>query len=287
MSKKLIIIWANCQGNGLCSMLNAYYSNDYNCIHYPNHEYMANNTPLPDNFFNADIFLCQLYSNGIGDYCMQNIINKLKTLNDKCIIRPFPTLHNSQLYFCYDYTSVANSATISPKYPHGKFCYGILPVIQLISSYDIEHILNLSNSESFISHEQIQLHYDKSMGFLKHKCDISDMSCIYEYVLNNFKKQRLWHNPNHPSGILMNELVKCVFDKLNLTYPIADNERNIKLLNNLNDWVMPIFPSIQQYYNLEFDCNVCSSIWHPSITNIDTYLTEYCTQLYLQYNINN
>lgn len=41
--KKIIVIWANCQGGVINLMLNRYYSSEYIIYNYANYEYIKNN----------------------------------------------------------------------------------------------------------------------------------------------------------------------------------------------------------------------------------------------------
>lgn len=67
--------------------------------------------------------------------------------------------------------------------------------------------------------------------------------------------------------------------KLKLNY--YENEENYIVLDKgLSDWVMPIFPCIKKYYNLEFDTNICSSWYHEKIIDIPSYIEEYLLKLY-------
>ena len=66
---------------------------------------------------------------------------------------------------------------------------------------------------------------------------------------------------------------------MNLIYNENDNLENINRLDNLNDWVMPIFPCVKKYYNITFD-DKCSSWLHPEINDSKSYITKYLNDLY-------
>jgi len=286
MSKLIIVIWANCQGGAIQYMLEKLYSHMFIVNRYSNYEFINNKYILPDEIKNADIFLFQNYSDRTDEYDINNITKLLK--ND-CLKICFPTLHSCHLLFCYETNEPNNSKTINTEYPHGKFYYGIAPIIDLIQKYNvknldegqkniiIDEIYNLATDENFISNEKIEYYYNRSFEFLENKILSSDIPYLLEFIKENFTKVRLWHNPNHPSGVLLNELVKNIFKKLNLVY----NENNIinELDNQLNDWVMPILPSVKKYYNMQFDDN-CSSKWHNNITDTKSYICKYLNELY-------
>ena len=289
--KKLLVILANCQGNPLSHMLNKYYSNLYDIKYYTNYEYIKNNLNLPLDIKEADVFLYQNYSNNDEKYDLKILLENV--LKKECIKICFPSLHSCNLIFCYDVTEPNNYKTITNEKPFGEFYYGISHIIDEFNKYEInentkknkneiiEKIIDSSNNDNFISKETILYHNKRTFEFLENKCLSSDVPEIYNFIKNNFTKIRLWHNPNHPTGILLNELIKLIFLKLKLEY--FENEENFIILENfLADWVMPIFPCVKQYYNMKFDINKCSSWYNKNIIDSKTYLNEYLSK-----NINN
>jgi len=274
--KKLVIL-ANCQGGSVAFMLQKYYSDLYDVKCISNYEYIQKKLDLPDDIKDADIFLYQNYSNTDEKYNLKNILDH--KLKKECIKLSFPTLHSCHLIFCYDINAPTNYKTITTENPHREFFYEISPIIHITNkSNTIHEIIESSKEDNFISEETILYHYNRTFEFLENKCLSSDIPEIYEFIKNNFTEIRLWHNPNHPTGILLNELIKLIFSKLELDY--IENEENINILNNmLSDWVMPIFPCVSNYYNFKFDIK-CSSWYHKNIVDYDTYLETYIEHLY-------
>lgn len=59
-----------------------------------------------------------------------------------------------------------------------------------------------------------------------------------------------------------------------------ENEEDDKILENyLNDWVMPILPSVRKYYNINFSDN-CSSWYNKNIVDTKTFVETYVKELY-------
>lgn len=289
--KKNILIWANCQGSSIHLMINKYYSHLFTVDYLLNYEFIRNNLPVPDQIKNADIFLYQNYSETETEYDLKNIINNY--LKKDCLSISFPTLHSCPLLFCHEYNESNNRKTINDKYPHGKFFFGINIITDLLKKYDyknnnkennkimIDEIYKTSQSFDFISNEKIEYYSKRNFEFLEKKILSSDVPELFDFIKNNFTKVRLWHNPNHPTGILLNELVMLIFKKLNLIYQEEDKMENIKVLDlGLKDWEMPIFPSVKKYYHMNFQ-DKCSSSWHPDIVDSKTYITKYLNELYL------
>jgi hypothetical protein len=288
--KKLILIWANCQGGSVSCMLNKYYSNLFEIKGLLNYEFIKNNLPVPDDIKNADYFLYQNYSDKPNsEYDLIVLLNKY--LKKDCIKICFPTLHSCPLLFCYDFLEPNNFKTINDKYPHGKFFFGISVITDLLKKYDykdcdeaqknsiINEIYNISQEQDFIPEEKMQYYYKRNFEFFEQKILQSDVPELQEFIKENFTKFRLWHNPNHPTGILLNELCKLIFLRLNLIYDENDNLENINRLDKLNDWVMPIFPCVKKYYNIRFD-DKCSSWYHSDIIDTKSYITKYLNDLY-------
>ena len=279
--KKNIIIWANCQGGCIGYMLTKYYSSNYNVYYLINYDYINNNIILPEYFYKCDIFLYQNYSKTDNEYFnLETILNKLPKDSLKI---SFPTLHRNYLQFCYDVNSPENIKSITSDKPHGEFFYGIGNIrkkvltlkSQNISDDIIETIiLNEIKNNDFICEEQIKRYENETLQFLENKALSSDIPEILYFIKDNYKKIRLFHNPNHPNGILLNELCKNIFNKLQLNY--VNESNNIDFLDkSLKDWKMPIFNSIIKYYDLiDIDnksyCNVDNTI-----VNIDTYIKNY------------
>lgn len=289
-NKKKILIWANCQGVAINNMINKYYSELFDVNYLVNYEFINNNLPVPVEISTADIFLYQNYSDKPNsEYDINILINKY--LKKDCIKISFPTLHSCPLLFCYETYEENNSKTINTEYPFGKFYYGIDRVQELIKIYDyknisedekniiINKIYNKTQEEDFISEEKIKYYYKRNFDFLENKILQSDIPELFEFIKENYKKIRLWHNPNHPTGILLNKLIKCIFKKLNLVYD-ENNFININDLDNLlNDWVIPIFPCVKKYYNITFD-DKCSSWYNIDISDSKSYITKYLDELY-------
>jgi hypothetical protein len=285
--KKNIIILANCQGSPLLNMLNKYYSELYFVKHYTNYQYIRNNIDLPQDLKEADIFLYQNYSNEDEKYNLLNIIENV--LKKECLKISFPTLHSCNLLFCYNCDEPNNFKTITTDKPFGEYYFGISCIVDEVKKYNkdicdkniiIKSILDTSKNYNFISEETMLFHKNRSFEFLEKKCLTSDIPDLYYFIKNNFTKKRLWHNPNHPTGILLNELIKMIFMRLNLNY--IENGENINMLDkSLSDWVMPIFPCVKKYLNLDFEINSCSSWYNNQIIDSDSYITEYLSSLYL------
>lgn len=279
--KKNIVIWANCQGSAISLMLNKYFSNEFNVHLFANYEYIKNNIKLPEFMYKCNIFLYQNYSSNKEGYDLEFIINNV--LSNDTIKISFPTLHRNYLQFPFECDSPENKNTITKSLPHGEFFFGIMNVKNAVSELRLKgltndeikkKILSKIDENNFIELNDIKEYEKKSLDFLKLKAETSDIPNIYNYIIDNYKKIRLFHNPNHPNGFLLNELCKEIFNKLNLHYPI-ENE-NIQMLDKcLRDWKMPIFNSVTNYYKIDNIDNECCSMYHDDIYDKYSYINKY------------
>jgi hypothetical protein len=279
--KKNIVIWANCQGGPISLMLNKYYSNEYDIHLFANYEYIKNKLKFPDFMYKCDIFMYQNYSDKNDEYNLKNIFNNVIPPN--AIKISFPTLHRNHLQFPFDVNSPNNTITINQKHPFGLFYFGIGNIINIVNELKQknftndkikEYVIKKIDDIDFIEKNTIIKYEQDSLDFLKSKALSSDIPNIYNFIIENYKKIRLYHNPNHPNGILLNELCKEIFIKLNLNYP--NESENIKILDNcLNDWKIPIFNSVIKYYEIDNIDNECSSKYHHDIYDINTYINKY------------
>jgi len=287
--KRNIVIFANCFGNALSLILKKYYSMDYNIEYCVNYDIINNSKDIPESFKTADIFIYQNYSDKPDSiYDLKHILSNI--LKPDCVTISFPTLHGCNLIFCYDTkTDPINFLTMTPETPYGKFFYGIDTISKkceelstINSNFDNiidEIIYKCMSDDKFISEEQILYYKNRSLDFLQKKCLTSDVPEIYAFIENNYTKIRLWHNPYHPTGILISKLIILILNKLNLTYN-PTNEDLFMLENLLNDWVMPILPCVEKYFNFSFDCNKCSSWYHKDITDRNSYIKKYLDTFY-------
>jgi len=287
MNKKNIIIWANCQGGSIRYMLEKYYSSLFNINSFMNFEYIRNYKLIPQEFYNADIFIYQNYSDKPGsDFDLSNILNYI--LPSSCIKICISFLHFDAI-FCYNEYDEQNDKTINLENPFGKFFYGIDLIIQYFKDSEnsiknkdviINEVQNLLLDENAIPKEKILYNYNRSFEYLEKKLLNSDIPELYYFIKDNFTKIRLFHNRNHPTGILLNEQIKLIFKLLQLNYPETDQEENIKFLNiGLNDWCMPILPSVRKHYGINFP-DTCSSWYNKDIVDTKTFIEAYVKELY-------
>jgi len=278
-----LVFWVNCQAGAIHYALNKCYMGAYDIHHFANYQYIRSKKTLPAEFLDADIFIYQNYSyREDPTYELSNILTNILKPGCKRICIPFL---QCDALFCYRPDSPKNHKTINHEFPHGAFYSGVEYIENYLDSNTLETKSEIISqcyktlmSDDVVSPEIIKQYYDRNFEYFRNKILESDLPELYGFIKSNFAKIRLFHNRNHPTGILMNELVKGVFRKMDLIYPSQDKEALIDVFNyhmNLNDWVMPILPCVQRYHGLEFDCNTCSSKYNPTIKDIYSFVQSY------------
>jgi len=286
--KKKIILWTNCQGSVIEFMLKKYYNHSFDIKHYTNYTYIKEKKTLPEEFRNPDIFIYQNYSEKEDTiYDLKYLLNQI--LNKDCIKICIPFLQ-FDAYFCYDTHDLNNNKTISNKYPHGMFFFGMDIVTNFLKDINlntidkdilINNIINNVTKDDAISSDKILYYYNRSFDYLEKKILNSDVPRLYDFIKTNFTSKRLFHNRNHPTSILFNELIKDIFIILQLKYTPSDKDMEI-MDSLLNDWIMPILPSVKIYYNIYFE-DKCSSWYHKEIIDTRSHIYNYLNKIYFCY----
>jgi hypothetical protein len=95
--------------------------------------------------------------------------------------------------------------------------------------FNLNDILNLYNDN------KLNFNYDerkeKGINILKSKektCDVK----VSDYILENYKKERLFYTPNHPSPIILKLMAKQILTKLNISHSNFD-----KMFENNNYYI--------------------------------------------------
>jgi len=290
MAKKTVVVWANCQGGSLSSALRDMHSEKLDVHWFMNYEFIKNGLELPAFMKSADLFLYQNYRpQEVVMYDLDWISRNILPAN--CQKVSFPTLHSITLQFCHDYHEPNNSRTQGPDLPHGAFFYGIKPLADYYSGLvqdsktkeerigRIPEAVKHALMDKFIPTSDIEYHQKRSLDFLSKKSRQSDTPGIYDYVLDNYRSVRLWHNPYHPNGVLLDELCRQVFDTIGLPYSPSPSFLS-DLDDHLKDWVLPILPSVQASIGLNAG-TYCESKYHPEINTTEAYLSKYLECLYV------
>ena len=263
-----IVIYANCQGGGIKHFLekSKEIQNKYKSIYHIRADdlvFKKNNLDL--NYVkNANVFIYQHIDDRHGDIGTNNILN---FLNPDCIKISFTYIYNNSFY------PVKGPLIIEHSHK-SKLCKIIYDNSEVITKLiddnkTLEEIYELyeNNMIDFLFEER----WNNTMKILQtreKKCDIK----ISDYIIQNFKKERLFLIENHPTSVIFIQVVNQILeilkiDKLNINYGIND----ANLLG-----ILPIDISSKNYFNYEFDIDNDSTEYYKKIIkNIYLFYTTY------------
>ena len=269
---KQITIYSTCQGESICNYLKLYFPNDnFNVIR--NYQIVLNKN-IEDiiNFRNllknTSIFIYQHMPIKWGifstDLSVEN--NILNYLQNNCIKISIPYVFADWYWaigktllrdVTYNFNKIDNDTENIINY----FNKEVILFMKYNDKYNLDTILKLydDNKINFNYEERME----KQLNILKNKeqnCDIK----IRDYILKNYKKQKLFLTSNHPSYHIIIEITKQILEKLNI------NDFD-KLIENDNfslggDFIFSKYD--KQFHNFEFLINCKDDIIKNIITEI-------------------
>lgn len=277
--KRICILYGNCQMNAVTYYLKVNYPHLYEYHMYWNYVLLKNPSELPlDLFKKADLFIYQpLKGHGIADtaYIKANYISK------KCKCISFPYIYFNG-YFP-DYVHDINYArTVSKQYPSGIFYTGHQKIIDFICNGDSPNkIVEKCMSPELFSEEYIRQNYQKTIRILReHEID-TDVK-IASFIESNYKKARLFHTINHPTNIILKEVLKQIISILKWDSTTVDNnplfDHEILKEGGFTDI---IYPSVSQNLGLEFDTS--TGFCHDEEVGVIRFVDDYIKYLYPEY----
>ena len=275
----IILIYANCQGY-LLSKFFEYYnklSNNKFTIHY-----FSNYSDLKkdeiNNFINilkkCDIFIYQ-YNKG-----NTNIKFDINLLKDTCIkIRI--------VWWVFNGFWIDSSYNSYKQIIYNNIKYNFLEIEwnnAITKSYGIHNsFINFYGNYNEVKNKIDNLYIDKSniIDFFNNKCDnfkkidVNSDITMYDYFIQNYKYEELFHCPIHPTNKFFYELFKKLIIYLKNRNVSIDLEKINKL--NLNDlleyslvsYSRPILPIVKNALNINFKYNSNNS--NNSNNNLDTF----------------
>ncbi len=200
MMSKLCIIYANCQGTALGHFLNKnpVFQSEYQVEYLVNYLMIDEKKEVPfDLLQKADLFIYQPTDEKHGVYATDNLLLYLK---DTCHVISFPYIYNNSFW---------------PFFKIDQKIVNAEPIIDLLESgaSAIEIVLKFFSLRIDFN---FQNRFQKTMQLLLEK-EAATTVKVSDYILENYKKERLFLTHNHPSTQL---LVHCVNQILSiLQYP--------------------------------------------------------------------
>lgn len=279
MSKKVCIISANCQGAYIDILLRNHpeFSKDFEVKYFVNYERQI----VPVNLLRiADLLIYQplgpKWKELSAEYLEFNF--NPKGLKIKIAYLTFP------LYF--PTTIMDDPRTIKTRSnPSGFFPYGDSIVLELLrKGMSNKDILKLIFDKNFllsqIDYKRIQQQYIEFFSDLEERRDQK----LLPFILENFKKSRLFVTYNHPHPVLMVYQVNDILKKLGYKEYSYNKDLEKRYLSYIYKYEQPIHPIIVEEIGLTF----FDDWWERKYCIYGKYLTykEYI-ESYINYDISN
>lgn len=138
---------------------------------------------------------------------------------------------------------------VSSKAPYSPFLVEDLNINDYINSNKTtDEIINLISDPDYYTKDFLNSNLSKQFQIIKIAEKFSDIK-ISHYIIDNYKKKRLFLNESHISNELLVEFVKQVLEKLELPNDIAEEEIQ-SLAPFLYSSEIPIYPSVIHHLDL-------------------------------------
>lgn len=141
---------------------------------------------------------------------------------------------------------------------------------------DAYSLVKSINEDEVYSENYIRRQFDEEISKLRKREDNCSFT-ISDYILSNFRKKKLFHDPVHPANVLIKEKVRKILDILHFdkNVVIAD----IGVMNELDQQDIYIYGCVRKALNLSFEQtylrnNMKTGYRHKPIT-IDEYVEDY------------
>lgn len=212
-NKKKAVIYGNCHLGVLSDYLrsNREFSSKYFVIYYFLGDRIIQDL-LEKDLSECDLLITQdiRNENAVHAWGCEQIINKC---NSKCKVIKVPNLYGMNIYFPQSYLKNEKSNQEIVEYffaPRDK------KLEQMIDDgMDVGEMIKFINNKKFWSCSELRNNFDETINKLKlreEKCDIK----ISDYIERNYKKKKLFYDPNHPNVDVIREKGRKILNLLNM-----------------------------------------------------------------------
>ena len=262
----IVVIYANCQGITLSSILSEIISN-CKVSHIQNYTLIVNKEKIPyDIIKKADVFIYQpidskhmLYST---DTNVEN--NILSYLKKDTLKISFPYIYNSALWL-FDpeilKKGTSNGDIIIGNYNTDKNC-SIKKLKE--QGHTIDDIINLYKKGNIDFNYKSR--FENSIKILKEKEKLCDIK-VCDFIVENISKHKLFYTQNHPTIMIFTHCINQLMPLLgfNKSYDVFKTTfRNP--LNNGHKYLHTSYD--KKFYNFEYNEQIHDDYYIPIIKNI-------------------
>ncbi len=237
---KNIVFVFNCHGGVMKKQLNNcnYIKNNYDIhtiqiYHYIPQRYDKEEFPsdVINLLHNADVLIIQQLRSDRG---WLNTKNTIKLVNEKCKVIKIPHYTFSGYWYPYD---LLNDTNFEP---------------------NDAYVNNLFLNEK----DKVKEHLENELNHIKELDELSDIK-MYDFVKNNYKKERLFFSRRYPMSAFFYPMCKEILKILNIkdimkpTFSGYANNHNYPILPSIYDILELTFhPHMNNRRGIDFPCNI-------------------------------
>lgn len=251
-NKRKIVIYSNCHGEILQSMLEKHTDtrDKYAVQSFCNYENLHKAELSQEHksiLSECDVFIYQPFNRSYNEseYDVSRVKQMLKP--SVKIVKINYYRFRAFWYNC-DYQPYLKYRSFN--FPTG---FGICNKVENMKNYDYESVKQFIDQVEYNS-DTITKVFEENLVKFRRIDDNSDIK-MYDFFVDNYKKQKLFHDQFHPTNIFMYEvfrqLVQFIQDT-DIGYDGADFISSLDAEDELTHWSQPILPTIRKHLNLEF-----------------------------------
>jgi len=245
---KNIVIYSNCQGNGISFFLKKIFPNStINIIN--NYDIIWKKKKIDVTALQqADLFIFQPISETHGIYSTvpntkNNIMSYLKT---DCKTISFPYIYNDSLWVIIPPAKIDNYIG---NYNKMNKYVNTLPIEKLKSEgKTLDEVINLYNTNKI--NFNYKERYDNSIRILKMKEDMCDV-IVSDYIEKNIMKEKLFFTQNHPTTNIFIHCVNQILSLLKINFTFKSKDFNNNVIKLPGNWIHTQYDV--NYWNFNFD----------------------------------
>lgn len=264
--KKVCIISANCQGAYIKALLGSHpeFSSDFEIFYFVN--YKKERIPV-ELLKKADVLIYQPLSKKWGELSSEYLEEHApKAFKIRIPALTFPVYWPTTTEnYSEDPRNVVNE-----EYPFGQFPYVDRYILYLLrQGTDKEEIFRRVCSKDILKFVDVDKVLEEYIEFQKDIETRRDLKLL-DFILDNFRKHKLFETYNHPSKILAFHQVNCLLEKLGYRH-LRNNE--VTKFEYLSQIQQVIHPHVAEALKLEFEADWGTKymIWFKSLTALDYY----------------
>lgn len=267
-----LIVYGNCQAEAITSTLGVdpVVSTLYRVAYYRSFEH-----PTEPHKFN---YRATARCNLLWEQHDPKAFPQRDLLDEGCLVVRFPSV-DLNLLWPFNMVNPYN-APEPPTFPFGRYAYGDRVIVNAInrgmSEDDIlDYYLNRWDDYKIDLDRLLQLETARVQSRDAH-CDVR----IGEFVLHNFRKQRLFWTVNHPTSAMLAELIERLLTASDAAHPALQDadiattlSRYFGAAGPLGVVGVPVHPKVAEHFKLEwYDSNERYRNWDGETYSYVEYL---------------